>query len=84
MGRCAGLWQGRRSGKRDGLAAQRPNELALHCTSLLLPAFRTTGLGIASRRVQDIFRTLRERGCLVEQTIEQLYSEPLGKFLADR
>lgn len=34
--------------------------------------------------LQDIFRTLQERGCLVEQTIEQLYSEPLGKFLADR
>ncbi len=33
---------------------------------------------------QDIFRTLQERGCLVEQTMEQLYSEPLGKFLADR
>ena len=34
--------------------------------------------------LQDIFRTLQQRGCLVEQTMEQLYSEPLGKFLADR
>ena len=37
-----------------------------------------------SSSLQDIFRTLQGRGCLVEQTIEQLYSEPLGKFLADR
>eukprot|EP00887_Chlorella_sp_A99_P004349 scaffold15.g4349.t1 len=33
---------------------------------------------------QDIFRQLQARGMLVEQTMEQLYSEPLGKFLADR
>lgn len=33
---------------------------------------------------QEIFKTLDERGFLQEQTIEQLYSEPLGKFLADR
>ena len=33
---------------------------------------------------QGIFRSLQERGCLVEQTMEQLYSEAAGKFLADR
>lgn len=33
---------------------------------------------------QEIFQTLEQQGCLQEQTIEQLYSEPLKKFLADR
>ncbi|KAK9807550.1 hypothetical protein WJX72_002305 [[Myrmecia] bisecta] len=33
---------------------------------------------------QDIFKTLQARGQLVEQTVEQLYSEAAGKFLADR
>ena len=33
---------------------------------------------------QDIFKSLKARGQLVEQTIEQLYSEAAGKFLADR
>ncbi|KAI3430770.1 hypothetical protein D9Q98_009182 [Chlorella vulgaris] len=33
---------------------------------------------------QSIFQTLQDRGCLVEQSMEQLFSEPLGKFLADR
>ena len=33
---------------------------------------------------QDMFRRLRENGFLEEKTIEQLYSEPLKKFLADR
>ncbi|GAB4819697.1 hypothetical protein N2152v2_006743 [Parachlorella kessleri] len=32
----------------------------------------------------DIFRTLQANGFLVEQTMEQLYSEPINKFLADR
>lgn len=34
--------------------------------------------------VQGIFNTLDRAGQLVEQTIEQLYSEAAGKFLADR
>lgn len=33
---------------------------------------------------QGIFNTLDRAGQLVEQTIEQLYSEAAGKFLADR
>jgi len=33
---------------------------------------------------QEIFQTLEQQGCLQEQTIAQLYSEPLKKFLADR
>lgn len=33
---------------------------------------------------QGIFNTLDKAGQLVEQTIEQLYSEAAGKFLADR
>ena len=33
---------------------------------------------------QSIFQSLKDRGCLVEQSMEQLYSEALGKFLADR
>ena len=33
---------------------------------------------------QDMFKQLYERGNIVEQTMEQLYSEALGKFLADR
>jgi hypothetical protein len=33
---------------------------------------------------QAIFRTLQSQGQLVEQTVEQLYSEAAGKFLADR
>lgn len=35
-------------------------------------------------RLQGIFNTLDKAGQLVEQTIEQLYSEAAGKFLADR
>jgi hypothetical protein len=35
-------------------------------------------------RPQDIFRALESNGRLVEQEMEQLYSEPLQKFLADR
>jgi methionyl-tRNA synthetase len=31
-----------------------------------------------------MFRQLHERGNILEQTMEQLYSEALGKFLADR
>lgn len=34
--------------------------------------------------LQGIFNTLDKAGQLVEQTIEQLYSEAAGKFLADR
>ena len=34
--------------------------------------------------LQGIFNTLDGAGQLVEQTIEQLYSEAAGKFLADR
>ncbi len=34
--------------------------------------------------LQGIFDTLDKAGQLVEQTIEQLYSEAAGKFLADR
>ncbi len=34
--------------------------------------------------MQGIFNTLDKAGQLVEQTIEQLYSEAAGKFLADR
>lgn len=34
--------------------------------------------------LQGIFNTLDRAGQLVEQTIEQLYSEAAGKFLADR
>ena len=34
--------------------------------------------------VQDIFQQLSKAGFLVEQTMEQLYSEAAGKFLADR
>ena len=33
---------------------------------------------------QSTFMELEENGFLEEKTIEQLYSEPLGKFLADR
>lgn len=33
---------------------------------------------------QEIFQQLRSNGFLVEQTMEQLYSEPISKFLADR
>jgi methionyl-tRNA synthetase len=33
---------------------------------------------------QEMFMQLHAKGRLVEQTIEQLYSEPLQKFLADR
>ncbi|KAG2489494.1 hypothetical protein HYH03_011947 [Edaphochlamys debaryana] len=33
---------------------------------------------------QDIFKTLHSRGQLVEQEMQQLYSEAAGKFLADR
>ena len=33
---------------------------------------------------QGIFNSLDRAGQLVEQTIEQLYSEAAGKFLADR
>ena len=33
---------------------------------------------------QEMFHQLRENGCLEEKTIDQLYSEPLKKFLADR
>lgn len=32
----------------------------------------------------EIFKQLNDNGFLLEQTIEQLYSEPLQKFLADR
>lgn len=34
--------------------------------------------------LQEIFRTLHSKGQLEEQEMEQLYSEALGKFLADR
>ena len=34
--------------------------------------------------MQGIFNTLDKAGQLMEQTIEQLYSEAAGKFLADR
>ena len=34
--------------------------------------------------VQSSFKRLQQQGRLTEQTIEQLYSEALGKFLADR
>ena len=34
--------------------------------------------------MQDIFKQLSDEGQLVEQTMEQLYSEAAGKFLADR
>lgn len=33
---------------------------------------------------QSIFQSLDDNNCLVEQSMEQLYSEALGKFLADR
>lgn len=33
---------------------------------------------------QSIFQSLDNNNCLVEQSMEQLYSEALGKFLADR
>ncbi|GFR44727.1 hypothetical protein Agub_g6053, partial [Astrephomene gubernaculifera] len=33
---------------------------------------------------QDIFKTLQSRGQLVQQEMQQLYSEAAGKFLADR
>ena len=33
---------------------------------------------------QSIFKTLHEAGQLQERETEQLYSEALGKFLADR
>lgn len=34
--------------------------------------------------VQEIFGQLQRGGYVLEDTIEQLYSEALGKFLADR
>lgn len=34
--------------------------------------------------LQGIFKALEGQGQLVEQTIEQLYSEAASKFLADR
>jgi methionyl-tRNA synthetase len=34
--------------------------------------------------LQSIFKKLHANNMLVEQTMEQLYSEALGKFLADR
>lgn len=34
--------------------------------------------------MQSIFMTLRQQGHLEEQTVEQLFSEAAGKFLADR
>lgn len=34
--------------------------------------------------VQEIFTSLQKEGHILEDTIEQLYSEALGKFLADR
>ena len=33
---------------------------------------------------QDMFLKLNEKGLLIKQTVEQLFSEKLGKFLADR
>lgn len=33
---------------------------------------------------QDMFHRLQQEGFIQEQTIEQLFSEKLGKFLADR
>ncbi|KAL3147164.1 hypothetical protein ABBQ32_002671 [Trebouxia sp. C0010 RCD-2024] len=42
------------------------------------PTWQQTEIG------QGIFNTLDRAGQLVEQTIEQLYSEAAGKFLADR
>ncbi|DBA80051.1 hypothetical protein WJX79_001269 [Trebouxia sp. C0005] len=42
------------------------------------PTWQQTEIG------QGIFNTLDKAGQLVEQTIEQLYSEAAGKFLADR
>jgi methionyl-tRNA synthetase len=35
-------------------------------------------------RLQSIFRALHDAGQLQERETEQLYSEALGKFLADR
>ena len=43
-----------------------------------------TVLMCVSPTAQGIFNTLDRAGQLVEQTIEQLYSEAAGKFLADR
>lgn len=37
-----------------------------------------------TRICQDMFLALGHNDCLVEQSMEQLYSEALGKFLADR
>jgi methionyl-tRNA synthetase len=34
--------------------------------------------------VQGIFKRLQEEGFIKEDSIEQLFSEKLGKFLADR
>lgn len=33
---------------------------------------------------QSIFADLERQGCVIEQPVEQLYSEGLGRFLADR
>jgi len=39
---------------------------------------------IVVTRAQGMFKRLQEEGFILEDTIEQLYSEALGKFLADR
>jgi methionyl-tRNA synthetase len=46
--------------------------------------FGRTPTRYQTKIAQDMFHRLRENGFLQEKTIEQLYSEPLNKFLADR
>ena len=53
----------------------------VHSTGLCTVTSAVTCL-LAGR--QSIFKTLQEAGHLEERETEQLYSEALGKFLADR
>lgn len=58
--------------------------VAKSCFSTKCKACILYACTIACWLAQGIFNTLVRAGQLVEQTIEQLYSETAGKFLADR
>ncbi|GFH23932.1 tRNA-binding domain-containing protein, partial [Haematococcus lacustris] len=48
------------------------------------PRFGRTPSRAQTSICQAVFAELQAQGCLLEQSMEQLFSEALGKFLADR
>ena len=46
--------------------------------------FGRTSTTTQTKIAQDIYRHLESQGMVLEETQEQLYSDKMGKFLADR